>query len=315
MIQSIPAGIPLIVASMFLCAGTVFGHDKSDYEPETHVVDCGQGDTVAAAMQRAKPGDTIMVNGVCNESVEITKDDITLSGIGLTGGVQGVIDGSCDPVIFPEIPDLPLPEIPAPEPEMPPDGIVGPIAFCDEIKPAIAMEGRSRIVIQDLTVRGGATGIKIVNNSNAHLQRVNVVGNEGNGVEVFTNSSARIDDSDIMDNGGDGLQMVNSSSVYTSNSYYTYNGGNGVGIYNNSIFGSTSNDTGPSVRYNGQYGLSMWNGASADFYSASATITDNSMYDVGLWHGSRFAVGESQSVIGTSSCDRTAVVDRDDICN
>ena len=53
----------------------------------THAVDCSSG-TIADALSEAQPGDTIMITGTCNETVDVNKDGITLDG-----GGAAVIDG------------------------------------------------------------------------------------------------------------------------------------------------------------------------------------------------------------------------------
>jgi parallel beta helix pectate lyase-like protein len=48
--------------------------------PKVQEVDCGKGETIAAALGKADPGDTINVTGVCSERVLITIDRISLAG-------------------------------------------------------------------------------------------------------------------------------------------------------------------------------------------------------------------------------------------
>ena len=55
----------------------------------TRMVDCNAGETIAGAMSQARPGDTIMITGTCNEAVVVNKDGITLDG-----GGSAIIDGS-----------------------------------------------------------------------------------------------------------------------------------------------------------------------------------------------------------------------------
>jgi hypothetical protein len=46
------------------------------------VVNCDRGETIAEALARAEPGDTIRVTGTCVEQVSIKTDRITLDGQG-----------------------------------------------------------------------------------------------------------------------------------------------------------------------------------------------------------------------------------------
>src|SRR5258705_9235704 len=56
-------------------------------------VDCNKGQKLETALDKADPGDTLRVQGVCHERVTITTDRITLLGAGLAvldgGGVPG----------------------------------------------------------------------------------------------------------------------------------------------------------------------------------------------------------------------------------
>jgi len=55
---------------------------------KTFSVDCGAGDSLAAAVAKAGPGDRIEVSGECNEAVEVTAPHVTIDGAG------AIIDGS-----------------------------------------------------------------------------------------------------------------------------------------------------------------------------------------------------------------------------
>ncbi|MFQ5962149.1 MAG: right-handed parallel beta-helix repeat-containing protein [Candidatus Methylomirabilales bacterium] len=52
-------------------------------------VDCNDGDTITETLEDADPGDTIRVTGICQETVTITTDRLTLDGQG-----SAIIDGS-----------------------------------------------------------------------------------------------------------------------------------------------------------------------------------------------------------------------------
>ena len=53
----------------------------------TYTVNC-PSETIADALSKAQPGDTISITGMCNETVEVKKDGITLDG-----GDTAIIDG------------------------------------------------------------------------------------------------------------------------------------------------------------------------------------------------------------------------------
>jgi hypothetical protein len=49
--------------------------------PKVQEVDCAKGETIASALSKAEPGDTIKVTGVCSEQVIIATDRISLAGL------------------------------------------------------------------------------------------------------------------------------------------------------------------------------------------------------------------------------------------
>jgi hypothetical protein len=67
--------------------------------PKTIDVHCGSNDTLSGALEKADPGDTIRISGVCNEKITIRTDRVTLTGLAgavIQGGSieQGVeLDG------------------------------------------------------------------------------------------------------------------------------------------------------------------------------------------------------------------------------
>src|SRR5215470_15481780 len=72
---------------------------------KVRAVNCSRGETIAKALEKAQPGDTIRITGTCFERVTVTTDRITLDGQGATtldgvgiptGELEGVvmIDGA-----------------------------------------------------------------------------------------------------------------------------------------------------------------------------------------------------------------------------
>ena len=105
----------------------------SEGDGETHSVDCATG-TIAAAMQQAQPGDTIMIAaGTCNEAVVVNKDGITLAGAGQD---STVIDG---------------------------DNIDASV---------ILVKGQQNVTIKDLTVQNGLIGVHVGLGASAWLENV-----------------------------------------------------------------------------------------------------------------------------------------------
>jgi hypothetical protein len=52
---------------------------------KTFDVDCLRGERIARALERAEPGDTIRIAGVCREKVIVTTDGITITGSSSSG--------------------------------------------------------------------------------------------------------------------------------------------------------------------------------------------------------------------------------------
>ena len=67
----------LTAISLFIGLGLL----TEPVEAKTVNVDCDKGETISDALTKAQPGKPFIVNieGVCNENVTITHNDVTLS--------------------------------------------------------------------------------------------------------------------------------------------------------------------------------------------------------------------------------------------
>ena len=83
-------GMAVLFGASFLmiAMGVAVANGKND--TRTRFVDCADGDTIADALRRARPGRPLLVNieGTCQEYVEIIVDDVTLRGGTLIGGID-----------------------------------------------------------------------------------------------------------------------------------------------------------------------------------------------------------------------------------
>lgn len=83
----------LLTSLLFMSIGIAVA-DDDDNDPR--MVDCAAGKTITDALRRARPGRPLLViiEGTCQEDVEITADDVTLQGG--SGAVDGqiTIDGA-----------------------------------------------------------------------------------------------------------------------------------------------------------------------------------------------------------------------------
>jgi len=88
---SLKAGIALGSVLLLVFAGA------GPARAQTRNVDCGAGETIANALQ-GRPGTlTLIITGVCNENVTVTRDDVTLVA-GAGGGTVNGADPSADTI-------------------------------------------------------------------------------------------------------------------------------------------------------------------------------------------------------------------------
>ena len=143
----------------------------------TRAVDCSAGETIAAAVATAKPGDTLAVRGICKETVTIAAEAarITLDG-------QGVATISH------------------------PTGITtpGPAAH------VVYIRGRG-ITVSGFRILGGVDGVHLSGPAHAVVHGNVISGNKGRGVHVDKGSVAQIYDNVIERNAGGGIHITESS--------------------------------------------------------------------------------------------------------
>lgn len=166
-------------------------------------VDCDAGDSLAAAIEIAEENTTILVHGVCNETIVITKDGITLDGLGHDGTGSATISGSriftaTDVVLVDGVQRVVLKGI------IIQDGIFG-----------LALQRGAAVSLQNVTVKNHRVmGINIADHSALMTNTVDVIGNGVNGIEVTGNSHVSTTGSlDVNDNGVFGIDVIHNSSV------------------------------------------------------------------------------------------------------
>ena len=140
-------------------------------------VDCSAGETVAAAVAAAKPGDTVTVRGVCKETVIIPAEAtrLTLNGQGLATIAHPT--GNTTP---------------------------GPAAH------VIYIRGRG-ITVSGFRVHGGVDGVHLSGPAQAVIHGNVIFDNKGRGIHVDKASVAQIFDNVIERNGGGGIHITESS--------------------------------------------------------------------------------------------------------
>jgi hypothetical protein len=142
MFQTISA-IHRLASAAFCCAALALA------APKTINVNCGSNDTIAGALEKTEPGDTVRITGVCNEKVTIRIDRITLAGAG-----GAVIQGGSVP-----------------------QGV--------ELDGLVTIDGARGVVIRDLTIqRSRAEGIFATRGAAFRIENVIVQDNAGAGVRA-----------------------------------------------------------------------------------------------------------------------------------
>ena len=147
--------------------------------------------TLAAAVEKARPGDTINVTGPCaNTAVTITTDDLTIVGV-----ENAILEG---------------------------------VSLDEEV---IDINGARRVVIEGVTVRSGEDGILVRRGATVDLNNVVAEGNSDDGFAVVANAFARIRDCTAQDNGDDGFVVAfTSSAIISGDITSTGNGSDGISI-------------------------------------------------------------------------------------
>jgi hypothetical protein len=165
--------LALLVMAVFLLALPA----KAVAIPGVKQVQCGiGGQTIGDALDKAEPGDTFLISGVCKEKVTISTDRITIDGQG-----TAILDG----------------------------GGGAPTEF----NGVVLINGVQGVVIKSLTIRNSsAEGILGLRGAAFEVRQTTVEDNAGSGILVGDHSSATLTDC-VMRRNGLGLDVFNASSV------------------------------------------------------------------------------------------------------
>jgi len=244
----------LIVVPAFLWTFISLG------EAATTQVDCSSG-SLQAAIEKAKPGDTLLVSGTCKENLVIYEE---VARITLDGQGKATINGP------------------------------------DEGKTTIRVRGRG-ITIKGFTITGGRAGLDVhrgsaiidgntvqgaaragivVHLSSSATIRNNTIQNNGRqGIVVAATSSARIGNNTIKNNGANGITITNTSAASVgvfrtsdrtaSPNIIENNGRNGITVTR----ASSARITGNTIRNNKRSGVNVTRASSA--HISSNTINGN----------------------------------------
>lgn len=165
-----------IAAVMALFATHANADDDDDgNKTRTRIVDCGEGQSVQAAINRAKRPTTIFIEGSCAEDVLVDKDDITLSG--------NRAGAACD----------------TGDPRFSAGGT---------IDGTITVAG-VRARIEFLTITGSGEGILVTDRGAAEIACNAIHANQAGGVLVLDDSFARLRDNLVSSNGQRSFNKAN----------------------------------------------------------------------------------------------------------
>jgi hypothetical protein len=157
-------------------------------------VDCDQGHSLARALAKAKPRETIMVRGTCQEAVTITTDRLTLDG-----GGTAIIDGggTANTVTVDSARGVAFTGFTVRH------GVTG-----------IVVQGAASLVLRHTTVQGNTTGIRVDGHSSLEMRNCTTQENEVNGLEVNRASEVQITEHfRSRHNGVFGIILNNNSSL------------------------------------------------------------------------------------------------------
>lgn len=212
----------------------------------TKRVNCGSGRTLNSAIAKLKPGDTLLVSGICNENVVIGAE---LSRIVLDGQGTATING--------------------------PDAGTN----------TIVVRGRG-VTIRGFAITGGSRGIQVGRGGEATIDANLIDSTGGQGIQVFDGAAARIlnntiqnnpehgifvvgtsvadigvtsagqtvpDTNTIQNNGGDGILVSRGSSARIMGNLISNNTGTGITVDSNSVADTASN----TINANGDNGINV----------------------------------------------------------
>jgi parallel beta-helix repeat protein len=140
-------------------------------------VDCDAGNTIKAALDRVKPGDTVMVSGTCKEQVSFTPEMVRIT-----------LDGQKKTTI-----------------QHPGKGAPSPHA--------VFIRGKD-ITVKGVTVTGGLDGIHLSGPASAEIENDVVMKTAGRGIHIDKGSVVRVLNTTVHDSGGIGIDISGASYAY-----------------------------------------------------------------------------------------------------
>ena len=230
---------------------------------DTINVNCNRGERLSEALMRASAGDTIQVNGRCEESVEIIKDGITLDG----GGNAVIVGGRGHAI-----------------------SVVGAqrvtlqgLTLRNSLN-GLSLSENASVILQEATLRDNfVTGIMVTGSSSLATRDVVVRDTELIGINVERSSEVAVTGSLVIDGSGVfGLNLAGASSVsFRQANVEVKNNTLGIQISIGSSAYLTDSDSLVNTSGNLTTGFTI-NSGSTLFLFEGAIISDNNQFNHGM---------------------------------
>ena len=234
-------------------------------------VNCDRGKSLAAALRRARPGDTIIVSGICHEKVTITTDRLTLEG-----RENAIIDGQateCD---------------------------LGP--FDEALEGQIEIDAAQGVLLTGFTVQNSPVdGIFLRNGAAGNIRQTTVINSCDDGIQI-DQSVATLESSSFTQNQEQGMNVFNNSSAVILSGTVNFNNNVNFGIQIQSSTVSVDSGAFLIASNNGFMGISIFSGGRAIAFTGSeVSIENNSGNGILLLDGGFVASRAIVSIIGNGN--------------
>jgi cytochrome c peroxidase len=216
--EAVPSGLPVVASRVNTQREVAAEHNQGAAGIEADArrpatIAVKQGETIQAAVDRARPGDTIEIPyGVYNERVAVDMSDITLRGVPNDAGEWPILDGQGSL----------------------PDGViasgnnfaVGNLHIRDYTDNGVLVEGANGVHFHDIFAENvGTYGVYPVRSSNVLIERVEVTGVDDAGIYAGQSENVVVRDSIAYGNViGIELENTLNGEVYNNHLYENSNG-------------------------------------------------------------------------------------------
>jgi len=201
----------------------------------TKNVDCDKGQTIQSIIDKKQQSSeplTINVNGICEEYVSISRDDVSIYGnndatvegtIEVLGGMRILVDS-----MKLKGPGIGL-HVFGGSAELRNSYVTNNGDF------GIAVNRNSFLSVYDSTISTNAhDGLHVIVGSTVELHNTDILNNTGNGIEIDRHSNADIRDGCKISGNDNGVRMYLHSSAFITDTEITNNHSNGIWMNNDS---------------------------------------------------------------------------------